>query len=160
PVTPAPAQTPAPAITNHPATIESFIVNGPLKEEWMPLLKAPAIDPAKNKLASPPPGLAAAPAACDAFANRKASGAKLSCADPTSALAALAAALAKDNPADRDTALLDLEACTGLMPGVARALRAELAPIECGEAITASALTAPPPSMNGLVYTALLGQAI
>jgi hypothetical protein len=46
------------------------------------------------------------------------------------------------------------------MPGVARALRAELAPAECGEAITAPLLASPPAGISGLIHHALLGQAI
>ncbi len=153
------ATAPAPTVTVPTAGPEAFTIEGPLKEEWMPLLKAPAIDPAKTKLASPPPALAPAPVSCDAFAQRK-GGNKPACADAPSALGALAAALDHGDPATRDAALLDIEGCAGLMPGVVRALRAELAPIECAEAITAPALASPPASMSGLVYHALLGQAI
>ncbi|MFO0762402.1 MAG: hypothetical protein U0359_38540 [Byssovorax sp.] len=158
PATPDKVAGPAPAALPS-AGPEAFQIDGALREEWMPLLKAPAIDPAKAKLASPPPGLAPAPAACDAYVSRK-GGAKPSCADAPSALSALAAALDQTDPAARDTALLDLESCAGLMPGVARALRAELAPVECGEGIVTPALASPPATMSGLVYHALLGQAI
>lgn len=166
PVTPPPATPPqsaplpAATVALPAAGPEAFTIEGPLKEEWMPLLKAPAIDPQKTKLASPPPGLAAAPASCDAFVTRKGKGAP-ACADKDKALAALAAAFEQGSSAAQlDEALVDLEGCAGLMPGVVRALRAEMAPIECGEAITAPALVSPPPTMSGLVYHALLGQAI
>ncbi|MEO7331719.1 MAG: hypothetical protein ABI193_24300 [Minicystis sp.] len=153
----APPRTPTAALPT--AGPEAFTIDGALKEEWMPLLKAPAIDPAKTKLASPPPALAAAPASCEAFVQRKGAG-KPACADAASALGALATALDQGDPTARDTALVDLEGCAGLMPGIVRALRAELAPIACAEALTAPALKAPPATMSGLVYHALLGQAI
>ncbi|MFT3768531.1 MAG: hypothetical protein QM820_24050 [Minicystis sp.] len=157
----APPKTPeAPAgQTNATPAGDPFAVSGPLREEWMPLLKPPVIDPAKTKLQAPPPGLAAPPALCATRAARKPE-AKVSCADATSALAALDAALAQQDVEKRDAALTDLEPCAGLPPGVARALRAENAPVECGEALAEPLLKAPPAGMNGLVYHALLGQAI
>ena len=138
---------------------EAFVIDGPVREEWIPLLKPSAVDPAKAKLLAPPPGLAALPAACDAFATRKGEG-KASCADPTAALAALDAALGRATPEQRDAALVDLDGCAGLPAGIARAVRAELAPIECAESIVEPFLKAPPPATNGIVYGAMLGQAI
>jgi tetratricopeptide (TPR) repeat protein len=115
----------------------------------------PGVDP----LHSPPPGLAPVPAACDAYATRKGEG-KVACGDAASALAALDAALARSSPEQRDAALVDLEGCAGLPGGVPRALRAELAPIECSEAILEPYLKAPPADANGIVYGAMLGQAV
>jgi hypothetical protein len=145
--------------TQAPAGGDPFAIDGPLREEWLPLLKAPVIDPAKAKLATPPAGLAPVPAACGAYAARKGAG-QAKCADAPAALAALDAALAVDDAERRDALLVDLESCAGLPAGVARALRAELAPSACGEAIVEPVLKAPPASMNGTVYHALLGQAI
>jgi hypothetical protein len=125
----------------------------------MPLLKPAAVDPAKAKLLAPPPGLAPVPPACDGYAARRGEG-KPACADPAAALAALDAALARPTPEQRDAGLVELDACAGLPPGVARALRAELAPVACGEVIVEPFLKAPPPSTNGIVYGAMLGQAI
>jgi hypothetical protein len=109
-----PPQPPAPAtpsVALPSAGPDALAVDGPLKEEWMPLLKAPAVDPQKARLASAPLGLAPAPASCEAFVTRK-GGSKPSCADGPSALSALAAALDLSDVAARDAALLDLEACT------------------------------------------------
>jgi hypothetical protein len=142
-----------------PAPGDAFAINGPVREEWMPLLKPPVIDPSKTRLLAPPPGLAPAPAGCAAFAARKGEP-RAKCADTASALAALDAALAVTDVDKRDGALADLEACSGLPAGVARALRAEMAPMECGEALVEPLLKAPPAGMNGLVYHALLGQAV
>ncbi len=157
PGTPAGPATPAPR--DPKADAAAFAIDGPVREEWMPLLKPPVIDPAKTKLLSAPAGLAPVPPACDAFVARKGGGAA-KCGDAASALAALDAALALDAADRRDAALADLEACAGLPAGVARALRVEMAPIECGEALAKPLLDAPPAAMNGTVYHALLGQAI
>lgn len=158
---PEPAKTPdstGPAAQIPPGP-DPFAITGAVREEWMPLLKPPVIDPAKTKLQAPPAGLVPPPAACATWASRKAE-AKAKCADSASALQALDAALAQTDAEARDAALAGLEPCSGLPAGVARALRAELAPIECGEALAEPLLKAPPASMNGLVYHALLGQAI
>jgi hypothetical protein len=150
---------------------DPLVIEGPVREEWMPLLKPVAVDPGKSKLLAPPAGLAPVPSTCDAYAARKPSS-KVACADAPAALAALDAALSQASgyqPADRpgavrddqrDAALADLEACAGLPPGVARAIRAELAPPECGEVIVEPFLKAPPPSTNGIVYGAMLGHAV
>jgi hypothetical protein len=159
---PAPAENPSstpPAKVEASAAGDPFVISGPIREEWMPLLRPPVIDPAKTKLSAPPPGLAAPPAVCAAWASRKAQP-KAKCADTASAHEALASALAEPDADRRDAALAALEPCAGLPAGVARALRGENAPIECGEALAEPLLKAPPATMNGLVYHALLGQAI
>ncbi len=138
---------------------EVFVISGQVREEWMPLLKPSAVDPAKVKLLAPPPGLAPVPAACNGYARRKGEGSPPACADAPSALAALDAALGRAGEA-RDAALAGLEGCAGLPGGVARSLRAELAPVECGEAILDPYLKAPPANADGIVYGAMLGQAI
>jgi hypothetical protein len=154
-----PPEVPAAAPQAPPPGAEAFTVDGPVREEWMPLLKPAAVDPAKAKLLAPPPGLAPVPAGCDAFVHRS-GGAKVACGDPTAALAALDAALARATLPERDAALVDLDACPGLPAGIVRSLRAELAPVECGEAIVEPFLKAPPAQTNGIVYAAALGQAI
>jgi hypothetical protein len=153
----APSPTPAPVLTK--VGPEAFTIDGPLREEWMPLLKVPALDAQKVRLSAAPPGLPSAPAACDAFGSRKGA-APPSCGDAAAALAALDAALASDDAAKRDASLVSLEACAGLPAGAVRAIRAELAPIECGEAIVTPVITTPPAGMGGNMYMALLGQAI
>ncbi len=137
---------------------EAFVLDGPVREESIGLLKPFSVDPAKARLLSPPPGLAPLPAACDAYATRKGSG-QAKCADPAAALAALDAALGQP-PEQRDAALVDLDGCAGLPAGIARAVRAELAPVECAEVIVEPFLQAPPAGTNGIVYGAMLGQAI
>ncbi len=150
-----------PAITAPAAPLDAaaFVVDGTVHEEWMPLLKPFAVDPFKSKLFTPPPGLAPLPATCGAYATRRGEG-KASCADQAAALAALDEALGKPGAEQRDAALVDLDGCAGLQAGTARALRAELAPVECAEAIVEPFLKAPPPATNGMIYGAMLGQAI
>jgi hypothetical protein len=157
----APPQAPAGTPPGEPPanTAAAFVVDGAVREEWMPLLKPIAVDPAKAKLLAPPPGLAPVPAVCEAFASRKPTG-KPSCADAAAGLGALDAALERSDPGQRDAALVDLESCRGLPPALARSLRAELAPVECGEVILEPMLKAPPPSTDGILYAAMLGQAI
>lgn len=152
-----PDQPPPPAVVVPPE--RAFLVEGALREEWIPLLKAPVVDPAKIKLDAPPPGLPAPPASCDAYVSRKGSG-KASCADTTAALAALDAAMGEADAAKRDAALVDLEGCAAFPAGIARAIRIELAPTECGDAIADGWLKALPAQANGDVVYAILGQAI
>lgn len=151
---------PAPIVALPTAGPEALEIQGTVREEWLPLLKAPVLDPAKAQLASAPPGLAALPASCDAFVSRKGAGAAPSCTDKAAALAALDGAIGESDAAKRDARLLDLEGCAGLPAGVARALRAELAPIECGEVILAKTVAAPPAGLDGNVYHAMLGLSV
>ncbi len=139
---------------------EAFAVDGPVREEWLPLLKAPVIDPAKEKLPAPPAELAPPPASCDAFVKRAPQKPAPACADESGALAALAAALGPDDAARRDAMLAALEGCKGLPAGIVRAIRAELAPIECADVLVEPVLKSPDASMSGNVYYALSGQAI
>jgi hypothetical protein len=167
PVTPPPATPtqpgttgPAPIVAPPTAGPEALEIQGTVREEWLPLLKAPVLDPAKTQLTAAPPGLAPLPASCDAFVNRKGAGAAPACADRAAGLAALDGAMGESDAARRDARLLDLEGCAGLPAGVARALRAELAPIECGEALLTKTLATPPAGLDGNVYHALLGLSI
>src|SRR5262245_7422674 len=91
-----PPKTPENPGAQTPATPSSdpFAVTGAVREEWMPLLKPPVIDPAKTKLTAPPPGLAAPPSSCATWAARKGEP-KAKCADAASALVALDAAMAQ-----------------------------------------------------------------
>jgi hypothetical protein len=155
-----PTPTPTPIVAPPVAGPEALELVGTVREEWLPLLKAPVLDPAKSQLTAAPPGLAPLPSSCDAFGSRKGAGAAAACADKASALTALDGAMSEGDAALRDARLLDLEACAGLPAGVVRALRAELAPIECGEAIVAKVLAAPPAGLDGNVHHALLGLAI
>ena len=139
---------------------DALEIQGTVREESSPLLKAPVVDRTKAQLTAAPAGLAALPASCDGFVNRKGAGAAPACADRAAGLAALEGAMGESDAAKRDTRLLDLEGCAGLPAGVARALRAELAPIECGEAILAKTLAEPPAGLDGNVHHAMLGLSI
>ena len=152
--------TPTPIVAPPVAGPEALNLEGTVREEWLPLLKAPVLDPAKSQLTAAPMGLAPLPASCDAFVSRKGAGPAPACGDKAAALTALDGALSEGDAAKRDARLLDLEACAGLPAGVARALRAELAPIECGEALLTKVLAAPPAGLDGNLYHALLGLSI
>ncbi len=143
-----------------PAGPDPFAVDGPLREEWLPLLKAPAVDPKKATLPSAPSGLAEVPE-CKPYAERKASGGAPACGDKASALAALDTAMRVQGDDARDQALANLEGCAGLPAGSVRGLRAELAPSRaCAEGIVGPILKSPPANMTGLVHHALLGEAV
>lgn len=160
PQTPTAATTPnASRVTLPKAGPEAFTIEGQLREEWLPLLKAPPLDPQKIQLSTAPSRLPPAPATCDAFVSRRAP-APASCGDSASALAALDAALAPDDVAKRDALLTGLEECKGLPAGFARALRAELAPLECGEAVAGPLLAAPRAGTSANIHQALLGLSV
>ncbi|AUX40358.1 hypothetical protein SOCE26_017580 [Sorangium cellulosum] len=139
---------------------EAFAVHGTLKDEFLPLLKHAPFDP-KSAVAPPAPiGVPAPPAACEAFTRRAPAAPAPACGDAQGALAALDVALTETDAAKRDARLAALEACAGLDVGLARALRAELAPVACGDALAAPLLEAPPARLQGDLYQVLLGQAL
>ena len=105
---------------------------------------APAVVPA----AVPPP-----PAQCAEFVQHGTRG----CAPAGSSREALAAALGKDEPAARDAALACLEGAEELPPGSVRALRAELGPEVCSDALATPVLEAPPKGLTPELENALLG---
>ncbi|HEU4537104.1 MAG TPA: hypothetical protein VFS00_23445, partial [Polyangiaceae bacterium] len=110
-------------------------------------------------LSAPPPGVGPAPAACQAFAKRRPAKAP-ACAERPAALAALDAALAVADAGKRDAALLGLDACEGLPAGLATALRAELAPAGCADAIVGPALAKPPPRLAASMQQTLFAHAV
>ncbi|WP_437992826.1 hypothetical protein [Sorangium sp. So ce145] len=136
---------------------EAFAVHGTLKDEWLPILKPAPFDPKAALVPPAPAGVPAAPRACEAFVRRAAVAPAQPCGDAQGAIEALDAALAEDDAAKRDARLAGAEACAGLEAGLARALRAELAPITCGDAIAAPLLEAPPAALRGDLYQVLLG---
>lgn len=148
PVAPAPAE-PAPA----PPSGDPYALNGLVREE--PLLRPPALDGVTGDLGEAPAGLAAPPAICEAFVKRQPTPA--TCGSREAALDLLAGALYVPDPAARDAALYGLEACAELPVGLARALRAELGPLECADALAQPLLKEPPTGLGGEVRTALLG---
>ncbi len=151
---------PRPVVAPPMAGPDALVLEGTVREEWLPLLKAPVLDPAKTQLTAAPSGLAPLPASCDAFVTRKGAGAAAACADKAAGLAALDGAMSEADAAKRDARLLDLEGCAGIPAGVVRALRAELAPIECSEALLTKTLATPPAGLDGNVFHAMLGLSI
>lgn len=95
-----------------------------------------------------------APAECKAFAERSAPAA--SC-DEKNARGLLADALGKNDAAERDAALAALEGCAKLPAGVARALRAELAPVHCGDVLVEPYLAKPVPGLDPELRDTLMG---
>jgi hypothetical protein len=148
-----------PVVGDAPApSANPFAVTGALQREPLPD-SAPAYPLVRSELPPAPPGLTAVTATCRAFGARK-PGSKASCIDPSSAHGSLDAALALSDPSARDEALLALESCGHLPLGMARALRAELAPPACGDVIVGSLVREPPPGMPGVIYDALAGLAL
>lgn len=90
-------------------------------------------------LAAVPP----APATCNVLVEHPVGG---SCeGGKTGALAALDAALAQADTEQRDARLAGIEGCSQLPAGFIRSLRAELAPVACGDAIVEPALASATP---------------
>lgn len=114
----------------------------------------------RRALDEPPPGTPPAPASCDAFAARTPAAA--TCADREQSIGWLARALAQTEPGQRDAALAGAESCAALPRGLARALRAELAPVECGDRLVADYVEAEkdldPSVRNVLVALGLAGR--
>ncbi|UQA55407.1 hypothetical protein [Polyangium aurulentum] len=121
--------------------------------------KMPAFELAVAPLPAAPKGLPEPPKTCAAFVQRKPAAAP-ACADAAAALDALDKALAEAKPDKRDAALAGLESCAGLPAGVARALRAELAPAGCGDVLVEPLVNAPPKGTDGAVYGTLRGLAL
>jgi hypothetical protein len=106
---------------------------------------------APGPLPPAPKGLAAAPASCRAFTNHTKNG-KSICDGKKK----LADALAETSDATRDLRLAEAELCSDLPPGLVRAVRAELAPTECGDAVVGAL----PKDARGEVAHALAGLAV
>jgi len=122
------------------------------------LAEAPTMDVTVAPLAPAPKGLAAPPKACAAFVSRKPTAAP-ACKTRDEALDALDKALAEKSADKRDAQLAGLESCAGLPAGMARALRAEMAPLECGDALVEPLVTKPPNGIDGAMYATLRGLA-
>jgi len=127
-----------------------FEVRGPLHPEPLPdSLPDFAAEP--QALPRLPKGVPAAPASCNAYNAKKAN-----CTDKPS-LTALDTALAIEQAVERDKALAAIESC--FPAGLVRALRADLAPPECGDAIVGT-LAGEPQGISGPVHHALVGLAL
>lgn len=111
------------------------------------------------ELPAPPKGIRGPDATCRAFAQRKGGKAPI-CAERAAALGALDAALTETNESKRDTLLVALEGCTGLPAGLVRALRAEMAPVACADAIVEPFLAKPPANLSTTIQHVLVGHAL
>lgn len=116
------------------------------------------MDVTVTPLAAAPKGLADAPKTCAAFVSRKAAKAP-ACTTRDEALDALDKALSEAAADKRDAQLAGLESCAGLPAGMARALRAEMAPLECGDVIVQPLVDKPPAGIDGAMYATLRGLA-
>ncbi len=151
-----PPTPPSTATANAAGEADIFAPTAPLAREKLPAelsfpLKAAKLGPA-------PSAVEAAPNSCSAYLKRTPIAA--SCSNRAEGLAALDAALATSVPAERDAKLAGAEACSALPPGLVRALRAELAPVACGDTLTAPLVASPPAGVDGAVYDALAGIAL
>jgi hypothetical protein len=135
----------------------------PLGAPALPLREEVAPPEVKERLAGPlpdpPKGLAPPPAACAAFVLRKPASGKPA-ADKDAALGALAKALAEGDLAKRDALLVALEPSRALPAGFVRALRAELAPHECADALVLPILAGNLSALSPAVDHALYGLAL
>lgn len=157
PTDPAPEASPDPEGNPAPEAT-AFEVRGDLEREKLPPAM-PEVPLTKRALVKAPPGVPPAPPECAAFVRRKASAAA-TCTSDGEARAALVDAIAIGAPDARDAALAALEACAPLPPGIARALRIELAPVACADTLAAPFLAAPAPGTGGLVYDTIYGLAL
>jgi hypothetical protein len=118
-----------------------------------PTAESSPAEPSKKPIqpaAVPPP-----PAACAALVAHGTNG----CAPSATGRAALAAALVKP-AADLDAALACAESAPDLPPGLVRALRAELGPEECADALVVPTLEAPPKGMSRDLENVMLGLVV
>lgn len=155
---PAPPQ-PPPAPNGDPGAPPSqganpWTVSGELEREALPA-DAPTLPFAAAKLPPAHPGLPSPPARCSDFADRAVPAA--ACDDRSQTLTSLDAALAESDTKKRDAALQALRDCPELPAGMTTALRAELAPVECGDVIVRKTVDTPPEGMSGVMYDALYG---
>lgn len=163
PVTVAPPAPPAPAAPT-PAPRDPFALDDPLPDA--PLVPEPeGFDPAvlaAPLLARSPPGSLVPPAdrTCDAWLRRKPVPVQ-GCAAPGSGRLAIDDALVRRlGPETRDERFAALERCADLDAGLVRTLRAEEAPVACGDVLAAPLLHDRPAGLRGPWFHLLLGQTI
>lgn len=157
-----------------PAAGDAWALDGLVREEWLPLLSGPAptfadvVFPTTPKNVPAPP-----PNECRAWVARaenakppRTSKGTSACADKSTSLDLLDKAMAITDATARDEALAPIEACEGFDAGVVRALRIDLAPPECGDAM-AEPLLAPKGGavkgareIPGVIRHTLIGQAL
>ncbi len=133
---------------------DPFALQAPIRSAVLPILN-PAFA-SKAALPPAPVGLAPSPTTCAAFVARTHAGA---CAkgDPGELLQA---ALAEPDDGKRDQLLADIEGCPTLASGFGRALRAELAPTACGEALVEPLLKQGTKGVTPAAQQVLIGLAI
>lgn len=137
---------------------DAFAVSGTLTREDLPGAM-PRVPRQERPPPTDPPGVPPAPPSCRAYVARTAT-ATPDCGSEAAAHEALADALEVGDAAGRDAVLVALERCAPLPPGLARALRIELAPVACADALATPFLTAPPPGTEGLLHDAIHGLAL
>ena len=153
-----PSDTSSPT-TKSPPGGDPFALGSPLTDEPA-LAEVAAPDLTSWAAGRSVAGVSAAPGTCDAFARRRAANKAPACAERPAALAALDAALVETDVAKRDAALVGLEACAGLPPGLVRALRADLAPVECADKIVDGAIEKRPAGIAPGVLGTLVAQSL
>jgi hypothetical protein len=125
-----------------------------------PSSTAPAPAPAASAAEKPkeivPAAVPPPPAECAALVAHPSSG----CAPASPFRDSLAAALAQAEVPRRDASLACLEGAKEVPPGFIRALRAELAPEACGDALVTPLLEAPPAGLARELESAMLGSVI
>jgi hypothetical protein len=126
-----------------------------------PEVPAPPLERVNEAFPTLPKGLPRPPGECAAFVRRKKAG-KNVCpeGERSAALAPLETVLQETDVAKRDAMLVDLESCKALRAGFVRALRAEVAPATCGDALLGPILAAPPVDLPPTIHHALWGLAL
>jgi hypothetical protein len=143
--------------TATPGGADPWAVAGALQKEDLPA-SMPALPLEPRAFPALPAGVPAPPDSCKPFAAPKAAEEEAQeCAAREAALGALDQALADTSVPSRDQRLFALERCTGLPAGLVRALRAELAPVACADAIVRPVMGAAPPGVDGAIYDTLFG---
>jgi hypothetical protein len=127
-------------------------------DEIFPSGDPPPIDVASLIAAKAAEGVTPPPPTCAAFAARKSFGAAPKDADAS--LAALALALRETDVGKRDALLVALETAPGMPGGLVRALRADLAPVECADVVVDPLLSMKGTAIPGHVLHALVGQSL
>jgi hypothetical protein len=157
---PTPVSTVAASANPPPASGDPFVLGAPMPDEPPLSGEGPPPDLTAWADARNVVGIPAAPATCDVFVQRRPAGKAPACAERAPALAALDAALVETDPAKRDAALVGVESCKGLSPGFVRALRADLAPAECGDKLVEPLLSQRPTGIANNVLATLVAQSL
>lgn len=140
------------------ADADPFAVVGTLEREELPEA-APSYQAVVLGLGVAPQGVPESPQHCAVFTSSKPTE-PARCEDAAAARAALDAVLAITEAKARDAALVALEECSTLPAGIVRALRTELAPPECADAVVIPFLQSSPSRVEGPLYDALFGLAL